>query len=85
VRYWDGAAIQTKNAQGTAGEGSAAGENNVAEADGEDVLSSSPEMLTATWYPTLERTLSSLAKLYLSVDPPVFEDLAHEVRHCAPL
>jgi hypothetical protein len=70
----------TKNAQGTAGEESAAGENNVpvAEADGEDVLSSSPEMLTATWYPTLERTLSSLAKLYLSVDPPVFEDLAHE-------
>lgn len=63
-----------------AGEGEAAGEGagQAAESDGEDASLSSPELLTATWYPTLERTLSSLAKLYLSVDPPVFEDLAHE-------
>lgn len=38
-----------------------------------------PSALTANWYPTLVRTLSSLAKLYLSVDSSVFEDLAHEV------
>jgi len=53
--------------------------------DGEDSMhgvenESSPELLSASWYPTLTRTLSSLAKLYLSVDGPIFEELAHEVR-----
>jgi hypothetical protein len=78
VVRWTYGLTQKKNA----GEGEAAGEGagQAAESDGEDASLSSPELLTATWYPTLERTLSSLAKLYLSVDPPVFEDLAHEVR-----
>mmetsp|Transcript_40675 Transcript_40675/g.66006 ORF Transcript_40675/g.66006 Transcript_40675/m.66006 type:complete len:805 (+) Transcript_40675:61-2475(+) len=35
--------------------------------------------LYASWYPTLERTLMTLSKLYRSLDIAVFEGIAHEM------
>ena len=68
--------LASSSCSGSNNSGSGRSEEDSGDGDGD--LGTVMERLYAGWYPTLQRTLTLLSKLYMTVDARVFEGLAQE-------